>query len=75
MKRREFLKSTAIAAGAAAATSAAAPLLLGAEDKSGSKNVVIGAGDHKYEACHVATKASCCLHARRHIARAILQGQ
>ena len=33
-------------------TGLAAPLVLGAESKSGSKNPVLGEGDHKYEAIH-----------------------
>lgn len=46
--RRTFLK-----AGGAAALSVAAqcPILLGAEDKAGSKTPVVGAGEHLYE-CH-----------------------
>jgi len=51
MKRRTFLQNTAAAAGAAAVASAAGPLLLGMEDKAGSKTPVIGSGEFKYE-CH-----------------------
>lgn len=47
--RRTFIK----AAGAAAvAAGAVGPTILGAEDKSGSKNAVIGTGEHKYECLH-----------------------
>ena len=51
MRRRTFIKHTA-AAGAAAVASAKAPLLLGMEDKSGSKNPVIGTGEYRYECIH-----------------------
>ncbi len=44
MRRRTFLKQTAVAAGAAAAVSHSGPLLLGMEDKAGTKNAVIGDG-------------------------------
>jgi len=43
--RRGFLKS-------ALGTGLSAPLLLGAANKSGSANPVIGEGDHKYEVIH-----------------------
>lgn len=47
--RREFIKT----AGAAAfAVSAVGPAFLGATDKAGSKNAIIGTGDHTYEAIH-----------------------
>ena len=52
MKRRTFLTRTASAAGAVAATSATAPLLLGLEDKAGTKNPVIGEGEYRYECFH-----------------------
>ena len=56
MRRRTFLKNTAAtgiaAAGAAAAASYSAPLLMGMENKSGSKNVVIGKGEYQYECIH-----------------------
>jgi hypothetical protein len=52
MQRRTFIKQTATAAGALAAASAAAPLILGAEDKSGSKRPVIGTGEFRYESWH-----------------------
>jgi hypothetical protein len=45
--RRTFLKAT----GAAAVTAACGPIVLGAEDKAGSRLAVIGAGEHTYE-CH-----------------------
>ena len=48
MKRRTFLKQTA-AAGAAAL---AGPAILHAEDKAGSKKVIIGTGEHRYECLH-----------------------
>ncbi len=51
MRRRTFIKHTATA-GAAAAVSVKAPLLLGMEDKAGSKNPVIGTGEHRYECIH-----------------------
>ena len=49
MKRREFLKQTAAATVLA---SGAAPAILGAEDKTGSKNPVIGKGEYRYECIH-----------------------
>jgi hypothetical protein len=51
MRRREFLKTTA-AAGAAVWAAGAAPRVLGAGDKSGTKNPVLGEGDYKYECIH-----------------------
>ncbi len=51
MHRRKFLKHTAVAAGTVAAVSKSAPLLLGLEDKAGSKLPVIGVGEYRYE-CH-----------------------
>lgn len=45
MQRRAFLKQTA----ALAAASTLGPIILGAEDKAGSKTTVIGAGPYKYE--------------------------
>ena len=48
MHRRTFLKSTATAV---AATASAGPLVLGAEDKAGSKLARVGTGEHTYE-CH-----------------------
>ncbi len=51
MKRRTFLKHSAVAAGAVAAVNKTGPLLLGVEDKAGAKNPIIGAGEHRYE-CH-----------------------
>ena len=46
MRRRQFLKATA-ATTVVAATSG--PIILGAEDKAGSKNPVLGVEGHKYE--------------------------
>ena len=52
MQRRTFIKQTAAAAGALAAASATAPLILGAEDKSATKRPVIGTGEYRYECWH-----------------------
>jgi hypothetical protein len=49
MQRREFLKNTA-AAGAALAVGA--PAIIGATDKAGSRNPVIGVKGHEYECVH-----------------------
>ncbi|MGQ0632992.1 MAG: twin-arginine translocation signal domain-containing protein [Planctomycetaceae bacterium] len=46
--RRSFLK----AAGATVAAGAVAPAILGAADKAGTKNAVIGQGAHTYECLH-----------------------
>jgi TAT (twin-arginine translocation) pathway signal sequence len=46
--RRSFLKTM----GAAAATAAVGPTILGAADKSGSRRPVLGTGEHTYEAIH-----------------------
>src|SRR5688572_24097381 len=51
MKRRDFLKTTA-ALGTAGLAGSAAPAFLGATDKSGSGNPVVGAGAHRYECVH-----------------------
>jgi hypothetical protein len=51
MKRRDFLKQTA-AAGAATWVSGVAPRVLHASDKAGTKNPVIGKGEHRYECLH-----------------------
>jgi DNA-binding beta-propeller fold protein YncE len=48
MNRRQFLKSSAAAT---AATVSAGPMILGAQDKAGSKLPRVGAGEHTYE-CH-----------------------
>src|SRR5262249_15843924 len=40
------------AAGAAALVSGTAPSILGATDKAGTKNPIIGAGDYRYECIH-----------------------
>jgi hypothetical protein len=45
MRRRTFLKTSAATAVAAASV----PLILGADDKAGSKNPVLGVEGHKYE--------------------------
>lgn len=47
MNRRQFLTTSA----AATAVTAAGPILLGAQDKAGSKLPRVGAGEHTYE-CH-----------------------
>jgi hypothetical protein len=49
MKRRDFLKRSAAAG---AALMASGPIILGAEDKAGTKNAVIGSGEHRYECIH-----------------------
>ena len=46
MNRRSFLQTTA------AAAVAAFPTILRAQDKSGSKNAVIGTGEYTYECLH-----------------------
>ena len=43
LTRRSFIATTAVAAG---------PYILGAEDRTGSKNPIIGEGEHKYEVIH-----------------------
>jgi hypothetical protein len=48
MKRRDFLKTTA----AGAALLSTGPLILGADDKGGTKKAVLGSGEHKYECDH-----------------------
>lgn len=48
MRRRTFLKSTA----ALAATAAGGPVILGATNKAGTKNPVIGVPGHLYECLH-----------------------
>lgn len=45
--RRTFIK----AAGAAAVAATAAPAIITADDKSGTKNAIVGTGEHTYE-CH-----------------------
>jgi len=47
MRRRTFLKKSA-----AVAALAAAPAILGAQDKAGLKNPVLGEGEHRYECIH-----------------------
>src|SRR5205807_1296872 len=48
MKRREFLKRTA----ATALASSVGPAILNASDKAGTKNPIIGQGEHRYECLH-----------------------
>jgi hypothetical protein len=52
MQRREFLKTTA-ATVAATTVASSGPLLLGVEDKSGSKKPIIGMGEYRYECNHM----------------------
>jgi hypothetical protein len=51
MQRRTFLQGAAAMTGAAL-TAGSGPILLGVENKSGSKNAVIGQGDYRYECNH-----------------------
>jgi hypothetical protein len=51
MRRRDFLKQST-AAGAAALARATAPAILGARDKSGTQNPIIGEGEYRYECIH-----------------------
>jgi hypothetical protein len=51
MRRRDFLKTTA-AGGAALLAAGRAPAVLGATDKAGTKNPVVGTGEHRYECVH-----------------------
>jgi hypothetical protein len=48
MRRRDFLKQTA-GAGLAAA---AGPAILGAADKAGTRNAIVGEGEYRYECIH-----------------------
>jgi hypothetical protein len=48
MQRRDFLKQTA----AATLAASAGPAILGARDKSGTKNPILGRGEHRYECVH-----------------------
>src|ERR1700722_10504466 len=52
MQRRNFLKRTAASVGATALLGGRGPLILGAEDKAGSKAPVVGSGEHTYECNH-----------------------
>src|SRR4051794_20533057 len=52
MKRRAFLKQSATTAMGAALATGAAPALLFADDRSGTKNPIIGQGDYRYECFH-----------------------
>ena len=50
MQRRKFLKSTAaLSAGALAYN---APMILGAQDKTDSKPLIVGTGEYKYQVIH-----------------------
>src|SRR5881227_2491173 len=51
MRRRDFLKGSVVAAGAAA-WAGGGPLLLGITDKAESKTPVVGKDEHRYEAVH-----------------------
>jgi hypothetical protein len=51
MKRRDFLKRSTVAC-AAAWAAGSAPAILGAGEKSGTKNPIIGKGDFRYECIH-----------------------
>lgn len=46
--RRQFIK----AAGVAVAATTVGPTILGATDKSGTRNAIVGSGEHTYEAIH-----------------------
>jgi hypothetical protein len=48
MRRRQFLKTSL----ASVLSSGLAPALLGAADKAGIKNVIVGTGEHRYECVH-----------------------
>jgi hypothetical protein len=48
MQRRDFLNTSA----AALLAAGSGPAILGARDKSGSKNPIIGKGEHRYECIH-----------------------
>src|SRR5690349_12732337 len=47
MQRRDFLKQSA-----AAGLALGGPAILGARDKSGTKNPILGKGEHRYECVH-----------------------
>ena len=49
LNRRSFVKTTAAASAAIAGSS---PLILGAQDKAGSKEVTVGSGEHTYRCEH-----------------------
>jgi hypothetical protein len=51
MQRREFLRRTG-AVGTAALAAAAGPPSVHTSDKSGTRNAVIGRGEHRYECVH-----------------------
>ena len=48
MKRRTFLKQTAVASAAAIV----GPAILHADDKAGTKKPIIGEGEHRFECTH-----------------------
>ncbi|MHB1425739.1 MAG: twin-arginine translocation signal domain-containing protein [Gemmataceae bacterium] len=50
MKRRDFLKQSTAAG--AVLVGGAAPAIVGARDKSGAQNPIIGKGDYRYECIH-----------------------
>src|SRR5262249_49011354 len=50
--RRTFIKTASAAGAAAAISGSVGPTILGATDKSGTKNPVIGSGEHTYECFH-----------------------
>jgi hypothetical protein len=60
MRRRDFLRTSAAAG--ATVLSGAAPAFLNASDKGGSKNPVVGSGDHRYECFHGWGKLPANLH-------------
>jgi hypothetical protein len=49
--RREFLKTAGATAVAIATVTSTGPIILGADDKSGSKRALVGTGEYRYE-CH-----------------------
>jgi hypothetical protein len=51
MHRREFLKQTSAVGAATLATSVSVPFVH-ASDKAGTKNAIIGQGEHRYECIH-----------------------
>lgn len=52
MNRRSFLKTAALTTAGAAAYTGPGPLLLGMDDKAGSKTPRVGSGEHTYECFH-----------------------
>src|SRR5262245_38189782 len=51
MQRREFLKQSGVAGAGVVATALGGPFVH-ASDKAGTKNPVVGQGDHRYECVH-----------------------